>query len=160
MKKITCLFFICFYSLVQAQEPESNSKDIPFAVIEKVPVYPGCNATDSNAELKKCMSNAIIKHVSTNFNLLEISNNLNLPEGTYRIMAAFKINKQGKITAVKARSAFPDLEKEAIRVIQLLPKMDAPGMQKGKPVNVPYSLPIMFKVEDTKKEKKKRRGKK
>ena len=39
------------------------------------------------------------------------------------------------------------LEKEAQRVINLLPKMK-PGKQRGKAVIVPYSLPIIFQVQD------------
>ncbi len=38
------------------------------------------------------------------------------------------------------------MKDEAIRVINLLPKME-PGKQRGKPVKVKYSLPITFKVQ-------------
>ena len=58
----------------------------------------------------------------------------------------FKIDKEGNIIDIKARAKHPNLEKEAIRVISLLPKLIKPGYQRGKPVIVPYSLPIIFNV--------------
>ena len=39
-----------------------------------------------------------------------------------------------------------ELEAEAKRVVNLLPKM-TPGEQKGKPVNVTYMLPISFNID-------------
>jgi hypothetical protein len=61
-------------------------------------------------------------------------------------MVIFKIQKDGSISEIKSRAPHPELEKEAIRVIKALPKMQ-PGMQRGKPVVVPYSLPILFQVQ-------------
>jgi protein TonB len=48
---------------------------------------------------------------------------------------------------VRARAPHPRLVKEATRVVNLLPKMK-PGKQRGKAVVVPYSLPIIFQVQD------------
>ena len=59
----------------------------------------------------------------------------------------FKIDKRGNVTSVRARAPHPRLEKEAVRVIKLLPKFE-PGKQRGKAVIVPYSLPIIFQVQD------------
>ena len=59
----------------------------------------------------------------------------------------------GNITGVRARAPHPRLEKEAVRVINLLPKMK-PGIKNGKPVIVPYSIPMIFQVNENKKKKK------
>lgn len=64
------------------------------------------------------------------------------------IRVVFKINKKGEIVDVRARASHPALQNEAIRVVSLIPKFDAPGMQNGKPVVVPYSLPNLFQVEE------------
>ena len=56
----------------------------------------------------------------------------------------FAIDKNGVVTNIKTRGPDKILEKEAIRIISLLPKM-TPGMQRGKAVKVTYSLPINFK---------------
>ena len=67
--------------------------------------------------------------------------------GRQRILVFFKIDKSGNVTQIQARAPHPGLEKEAKRVVGLLPKMQ-PGKQRGKPVTVPYSLPILFQVQD------------
>ena len=67
--------------------------------------------------------------------------------GRQRINVIFKIDKTGNIVGIQARAPHPGLEKEAKRVIGLLPKMK-PGKQRGKAVTVPYSLPILFQVQD------------
>jgi hypothetical protein len=122
--------------------------EIPFEVIENVPVYIGCESLESNEDRRKCMANEITKHVLNNFNA-DLAHDLKL-SGRQRINVIFKINKNGEITDVKSRAPHPKLEEEANRVISLLPKMK-PGIQDGKPVAVPYSLPIIFEVSDKKK---------
>ncbi len=118
--------------------------DVPFAVIENVPVFPGCEK-GSNNQKRACMSKKISQFVNKKFNT-ELASDLGL-SGRQRINVIFKIDKTGKVTGVRARAPHPGLEKEAKRVIGLLPKMK-PGKQRGKPVNVPYSLPIIFQVQD------------
>ena len=118
--------------------------EVPFAVIENVPEYPGCER-GSNAEKRKCMSDKIAKFVQRKFNT-DLAGDLGL-SGRQRISVIFKIDKNGNVTGVRSRAPHPRLEKEAARVINMLPKMK-PGRQRGKPVIVPYSLPITFQVQD------------
>ncbi|MFI1745133.1 M56 family metallopeptidase [Thalassobellus sediminis] len=129
---------------INGGETNQNEIDVPFSVIEQVPVFPGCENM-SNAEQKKCMSKSISRFVNINFNT-ELATKLNL-KGRQRINVIFKIDREGNITGVRSRAPHPSLEEEAIRVIKTLPKM-IPGKQKGKTVNVPYSLPIIFQVSD------------
>ncbi|TWO33782.1 energy transducer TonB [Seonamhaeicola sediminis] len=118
--------------------------DVPFAVIENVPIFPGCDKGDNNAK-RACMSKKISDFVNKKFNT-DLASDLGL-SGRQRINVIFKIDKTGNVTGIRARAPHPGLEKEAKRVIGLLPKMQ-PGKQRGKPVNVPYSLPIIFQVQD------------
>ena len=118
--------------------------EVPFAVIENVPEYPGCER-GSNADKRKCMSDKIAKFVQRKFNT-DLAGDLGLT-GRQRISVIFKIDKNGNVTGVRSRAPHPRLEKEAARVINMLPKMK-PGRQRGKPVIVPYSLPITFQVQD------------
>ena len=128
---------------VEVEEVEEDI-EVPFAVIENVPVYPGCDK-GNNAKKKKCMSEKITKFVQKNFNT-DLAGDLGL-SGRQRISVIFKIDKNGNITGVRSRAPHPRLEQEAARVINKLPKMK-PGRQRGKPVIVPYSLPIVFQVQD------------
>ena len=116
--------------------------EVAFAEIENVPVYPGCKG--SNLKKRECLSEKIKNFVVKNFNT-EIVKNLGL-DGIQRVAVIFKIDKSGNIISVRARGPHPRIEQEAVRVINLLPKME-PGLQNGKPVIVPYSLPIIFAVQ-------------
>ncbi|MFI0428589.1 energy transducer TonB [Mariniflexile sp. HMF6888] len=118
--------------------------EVPFAVIENVPVFPGCEGGD-NAAKRDCMSKKIQEFVNKKFNT-DLAGELGL-SGRQRINVIFKIDKTGTVTGIRARAPHPGLEKEAARVIGLLPKMQ-PGKQRGKAVTVPYSLPIVFQVQD------------
>ena len=131
---------------IEDLEVEEIEEDIevPFAVIENVPIFPGCDK-GNNAERRKCMSQKITKFVQRKFNT-DLAGDLGL-SGRQRINVIFKIDKNGDVVGVRARAPHPRLEKEAARVINLLPKMK-PGKQRGKAVIVPYSLPIIFQVQD------------
>ncbi|WP_033959948.1 M56 family metallopeptidase [Psychroserpens jangbogonensis] len=126
--------------------------EVPFGVVDEVPVMPACQNLKSNDERKTCLSKNIAMHVSKNFNL-DLAKKLGL-SGKQRITVIFKINAKGNIIDVKSRAPLPELEVEAKRVINLLPQF-TPGKQDGKAVTVPYSLPILFQIAPDKKEDKK-----
>ena len=48
------------------------------------------------------------------------------------------------------RSADPLLDAEAIRLTTIMPKWK-PGMQRGQAVNVKYTVPIMFRLQEPEK---------
>ncbi len=129
--------------IVEVEEEEDFNEDVPFAIIEDVPVYPGCKGT--KAQKKACLNKSLQKHVARKFNA-DLAGDLGLSPGKKKIYIQFRITKTGSIEIVGARAPHPRLEKEAKRVIKLLPKM-IPGKQRGRPVNVTYMLPISFNVE-------------
>lgn len=117
---------------------------VPDGVLQKIPVYPGCEEVFGNRERKKCINVAVSKFVASNFDT-DLANELGL-YGRQRIILNFKIDKEGKVTEAKARARYPALEEEAIRVINLLPQV-TPGEQKGVPAVIPFTLPIIFAVQ-------------
>ena len=127
------------------EEADEEISDVPFSVIENVPIYPGCEKKKNNAEKKKCMSEKVMKFVQKKFNT-DLAGDLGL-EGRQRISVQFKIDKNGNVVNVRARAPHPKLEQEAVKVVNALPKM-IPGKQRGKAVGVLYSLPILFQVEN------------
>ncbi|AUC16418.1 energy transducer TonB [Tenacibaculum sp. SZ-18] len=129
--------------IVEAVEEEEVIEDVPFSIIEDVPVFPGC--TGSNQQKKDCLNKKMRKHVQRYFDA-ELANELGLPSGKKRIFVQFKIDKDGSITSIQARAPHPRLKKEAERIVKKLPKMK-PGRQRGKAVRVGYTLPITFNVE-------------
>jgi hypothetical protein len=133
------------YTSVQEYLNETEGEgdmSVAFSEIERVPTYPGCSG--DNETLKKCFTERISAFVGENFNT-KLGKDLGLT-GRQRIVVQFKIDKAGNIVDVKAKAPKPELEAEAIRIIKKLPQMQ-PGEQKGKKVNVIYSLPIVFEVK-------------
>lgn len=128
---------------IEEVEIEEEIIDVPFAVIENVPIYPGCESLETNNERRTCMSQKVQEFVQREFNV-DLASELGL-EGRQRIHVQFRIDKTGRVTDVRARAPHPRLEKEALSVVNKLPKM-IPGKQRGKPVGVKYALPIIFDV--------------
>ena len=128
---------------IKTEETDGKNVDVPFAAIDKVPTFPGCEEM-GNEEAKKCMSKNIMQLVVDNFNS-KVGDNTGLT-GKQRIFVQFKIDKNGEVTNVKARAPHPDLEAEALRVVNKIPQMQ-PGEHRGKKVGVLYSLPILFTLD-------------
>ncbi|NJW52356.1 M56 family metallopeptidase [Salinimicrobium oceani] len=126
---------------VEIQTSSGGTGDIPFAVIDEVPVFPGCEALESNDARKECMSQNINEFVNQNFNT-SLGQELNLT-GINRVYVQFKVSKEGVVEIMGVRAKHPKLEEEARRVINMIPAM-IPGKQQGKEVGVLYSLPIIF----------------
>ena len=57
----------------------------------------------------------------------------------------FKIDKSGTVKDIKVRGSHPMLEDEARRIIKKIPTVE-PGTQRGEPVTMPFSIPIVFMV--------------
>lgn len=148
-------FFIGFQLNLQAQETQKttmpvqkDTESVPFSAIQQAPVYPGCEDAADLKEQKQCMSKKIQEFVSEHFELDTFKKDSTLT-GTQRINVQFTIDEEGKVSEILSRAKRKDLENEARRVIGLLPSMK-PGMLNDHPVSVVYTLPIVFKVDDTK----------
>ena len=81
--------------------------------------------------------------IAKNFTYHEIAEELGI-QG--RVFVQFIIGIDGSITGIRTRGPDKDLEKEAVRIISKLPRM-TPGKQRGRPVRVPFSIPIIFKLQ-------------
>ena len=124
---------------IEVEEVEEDI-DVPFSVIEDVPVFPGCEgASDKRA----CFNEQMQKHIRKNFRYPEIAQEMGI-QG--RVAVMFTIQKDGSIGNIRLRGPDKNLEAEARRIIEKLPKM-TPGKQRGRAVRVPFSIPIMFKLQ-------------
>ena len=122
-------------------EDDFDDVDVPFAVIEDVPLFPGCERV-AKSERRACFQEKMNKHIRKNFRYPEIAQEMGI-QG--RVYVNFIISKDGSITNVRMRGPDKNLEKEASRIISKLPKM-IPGKQRGRPVRVPFSIPITFRL--------------
>ena len=123
-------------------EEEEEEEDVPFAVIEDVPIFPGCEGV-KKSERRDCFQKQINIHIHKNFRYPEIAQEMGI-QG--RVYVSFIISKDGSITNISMRGPDKNLEKEAHRIISKLPLM-TPGKQRGRPVRVPFSIPIIFRLQ-------------
>ncbi|WP_291116128.1 energy transducer TonB [Flavobacterium sp. UBA6135] len=121
------------------EEPEV---DVPFAIIEDVPIFPGCENVPKDKR-RDCFNEKINQHIKKNFQYPEAAMDAG-QQG--RVFVNFVIEKDGSITIANLRGPYPVLEKEAARIINKIPKL-TPGKQRGKAVRVPFSIPITFKLD-------------
>ncbi|WP_299219590.1 energy transducer TonB [uncultured Aquimarina sp.] len=127
------------------KEEEEIPANVPFSVVEDVPIFPGCERLKTNKERAACFSEKISKIISRKFNT-DIGSDYGL-SGVQRIYALFDVAADGTVQNIQVRAPHPKLKKEAERVIGLFPTM-TPGKQRKTPVTVKYQLPIVFKVQD------------
>lgn len=113
------------------QEAEEEEESQVFFIVEDMPEFPG-----GELALRKFIANAIKYPVIAQENGI-----------SGKVYVNFVVDKDGSVTAAKvARGVDPSLDKEALRVVNSLPKWK-PGMQRGKPVKVSYTVPISFVLQ-------------
>ena len=115
------------------QEPQriENKEDKVFEFVEKMPEFPG----------------------GTKEMMIFIAENLRYPKefatGSIggRVITNFIVNNDGSISNIEViRCIDPLLDAEAVRVISTMPNWN-PGLQLGEPLNVRFTLPIIFRLE-------------
>ncbi len=124
-------------------EEEAVVDDVPFAIIEEAPIFPGCKGT--KAQKKQCFVRKIKEHVNEKFNI-GLAQELGLDVGKKKLFVLFKIDNKGNVVDIQVRGPHKRLENEALKTIQSLPKM-IPARQRGLAVGVKYVLPITFDIQ-------------
>jgi len=117
---------------------------VPFAIIENAPVFPGCEGLKSEEERRACFNESVQKHIKENFVYPASALEMGL---SGKVFVTFVIGPDGKVTGIRRRGPDKVLEEEAVRIIKILPQMK-PGMQRGRPARVNYSIPITFRMEN------------
>lgn len=114
---------------VEEEEPEEQTI---FEVVEEMPEFPNGGQA------------GLMQYLAKNIKYPTIAQE-NGTQG--RVVCQFVVNKDGSIVDVKVlRGVDPYLDKEAVRVISTMPKWK-PGKQRGKPVRVKYTVPVMFRLQ-------------
>lgn len=114
---------------VEEEEPEEQTI---FEVVEQMPEFPDGGMA------------GLMQFLSKNIKYPTIAQE-NGTQG--RVTVQFVVNRDGSIVDAKVlRGVDPYLDKEALRVVGTMPKWK-PGMQRGKPVRVKYTVPVMFRLQ-------------
>ena len=120
------------YVAPTVEEEEDPEEQTLFEVVEQMPEYPNGGMA------------GLMQFLSKNIKYPTIAQE-NGTQG--RVTVQFVVNKDGSIVDAKVlRGVDPYLDKEALRVINSMPKWK-PGMQRGKPVRVKYTVPVMFRLQ-------------
>ena len=116
------------------QNPPAGDS-VPFANVEVHPKFQGGDAVEFS------------KWVAANMNYPKEA----FEDGIQgRVMVSFKICEDGEVRDVRVlRGVHELLDAEAVRVVSSSPKWE-PGLVDGKPVNVTYSFPVVFKLRGEK----------
>ncbi|MDD3479071.1 MAG: energy transducer TonB [Paludibacteraceae bacterium] len=102
-----------------------------FRVVEKMPEFPG-----GTVELMKYLNSNVKYPIIAQENGIQ-----------GRVIVQFTVRRDGSIDDIEVvRSADPNLDKEAIRVIKSMPNW-TPGEQRGKKVNCKFTVPVVFKLQ-------------
>lgn len=113
------------------EEEEVEEQEI-FEVVEQMPEFPNGGMA------------GLMQFLSKNIKYPTIAQE-NGTQG--RVTVQFVVNADGSIVDAKViRGVDPYLDKEALRVINSMPKWK-PGMQRGKAVRVKYTVPVMFRLQ-------------
>ncbi|HDR51116.1 MAG TPA: energy transducer TonB [Mariniphaga anaerophila] len=117
--------------VIQTQAEEEEEETQVFFIVEDMPEFPG-----GELALRQYIANAIKYPVIAQENGIQ-----------GRVYVTFVVNTDGSVSDARiARGVDPSLDKEALRVVNQLPKWK-PGMQRGKPVRVSYTVPINFVLQ-------------
>ncbi|MCB7482498.1 energy transducer TonB [Christiangramia sediminis] len=104
---------------------------------ETAPVWPGC---EDNADKKACFNKMLMQHIREN---IKYSKN---DKGEYirgKATVSMKVNEEGKVVVKSVESKYPELKKEAKRLMEAIPTM-TPGKLAGKPKTISYTIPLNF----------------
>ena len=117
--------------VIETEEEEEEEEAQVFFIVEDMPEFPG-----GELALRKYIANAIKYPVIAQENGIQ-----------GKVYVTFVVDKDGGISDARiARGVDPSLDKEALRVVNALPKWK-PGKQRGKPVRVSYTVPINFVLQ-------------
>lgn len=121
---------VVFTPPVQTQRAEETESNEVFEFLEEMPEYPGGQA-------------AMLKFLQDKISYPAIAAENNI-QG--RVIVGFIVERDGSVSDVKVeRGVDPSLDKEAVRVVKLMPKWK-PGKQTGKPVRCRFRIPVQFRL--------------
>lgn len=122
---------LCLMTANAQKTVVSQSKQNVYDVVEQMPEFPGGMP-------------AMIEFLQTNLNYPKDAKKQKVGG---RVLVMFVVETDGSMSNVRvAKKIFPSLDAEALRVVKAMPKWN-PGKEKGKPVRVNYTLPIVFSLK-------------
>ena len=120
------------FLVAQQEDSALKNRKIPFATVQKAPVFPGCE-NPSERQRRNCLQDQVRKHITQNFNK-SIFDSLAVEPGKQRIYMQFMFGTDGKIHDIKSRAFDPKLEKGLVKKGVITPEDPLPESEKKSPV--------------------------
>lgn len=113
-----------------ATAPADTTKNVVYDITETLPQFPGGQGV-------------MMKYLAAN---IKYPASAVKAKKQGRVIVSFVIQKDGSVTNARiVRSVDPELDAEALRIVKAMPNW-TPGTQDGKPVNVRYTIPVVFSL--------------
>jgi protein TonB len=113
------------------EEEEAGEEEV-FIIVEDMPKFQGGD------------QNAFRRWIQDNLRYPEIAAENGI---SGKVFVQFAVNSKGQVVDAKViRGVDPALDKEALRVVTSSPRWE-PGKQRGKPVKVQFTFPIVFVLQ-------------
>ncbi|WP_299135950.1 energy transducer TonB [uncultured Tenacibaculum sp.] len=127
-------------AMISLIDKRKENKIISFNEVNEIPKFLDCDKASED-----CFNNSMKLHIENNFRYPKEAIN-NEVEG--ELLVYFVIDSNGNVGNIKVSSTkeITILNKEAIRIVSLLPKF-IPGKQDGHVTSVSYSFPMNFKLK-------------
>lgn len=116
------------------QMVEEPDFEVPIAVVEVPPIYPGCAA--SREESIKCL----FEKINEKFNKAFVFPS-SLEKKEQRLFVSFNVSKEGVVTTTVIRGQHKEIEEQVKKVFSDFPRL-FPGTQRNKPVVVTFLVPF------------------
>ncbi|XLS29920.1 energy transducer TonB [Flavobacteriaceae bacterium M23B6Z8] len=128
-------------SIMKRSQLKNVSGLIEWSDLVESPVFPGCESLKGDS-LKVCFKRKLNAHIIQNFKYPKES----MSEGYQgNVTVYFTIDQNGELTKLYSKAGHPPFAEEAERIISLLPKMK-PGSYRNLPIDTPFSIPILFRL--------------
>ncbi len=129
-----------------AKDGSASLQSDTVEVVEEMPRFPGCEDSGLEGdELQKC---AEVKMVEFIYGKIKYPAKARRKNIQGKAMVRFVVNKSGTIEDIKILNGISnDIQEMVLSIIKKMPNNWSPGKQRGVPVNVLYTLPVVFKLE-------------
>lgn len=126
---------------------DDNAEDLPFKIVEDMPLFPGCDELKTKEERRACSDKALQDYIYSRIKYPAIAREVNI-SGT--VPVSFVVERDGRITELTImRRLGGGCDEEVLRVMQAMAQdvRWIPGKQRQVPVRVQFTMPVKFSLQ-------------
>ncbi|MDR5589474.1 energy transducer TonB [Christiangramia sp. SM2212] len=136
MKKLF-IIALMFTGLSTFAQDDVSVKGNSVTMKETAPVWTGC---EDSSDTKACFNKMLMQHIKEN---IKYSKNSKGEWIRGKAIVKMEVNEEGNVVVNSVDSKYPELKKEAKRLMESIPTM-TPGKLGGKAKAIKYTIPLTF----------------